>query len=129
MLYEDGLQTRDFIHVSDVVRANLLAMDKSEGDGHVLNVGTGIPVTIRHVAETLCRACGKSVAPHVTHQFRKGDVRHCYADLSRTGRLLGFCPKVRFEDGMEELIEWSRSVEARDGYDRARAELEAKGLL
>ena len=129
VLYEDGLQTRDFIHVSDVVRANLLAMEKSEADGQVLNVGTGVPVTIRHVAETLCRACGKALTPHVTHQFRKGDVRHCYADLSRISRLLGFSPQVRFEDGMSELIEWSRSVEAWDGYDRARAELEAKGLL
>jgi dTDP-L-rhamnose 4-epimerase len=128
VVYEDGLQTRDFVCVEDVVQANLLAMERDEADGQVFNVGTGRPLAIRTVAEILARAYGKSIRPDVTKKFRKGDVRHCYADNSRIRRLLGFTPGISFEQGIQSLIDWSQTVEAVDGFEKAKAELEAKGL-
>jgi dTDP-L-rhamnose 4-epimerase len=128
VIFEDGLQTRDFVSVQDVVAANLLAMERSDADGQVVNVGTGRPMTIRRVAEILAEACGKSIRPDITERFRKGDVRHCYADNSKLSDLLGFAPIVAFEEGIQELITWSQTAEAIDHFERAKAELEAKGL-
>jgi dTDP-L-rhamnose 4-epimerase len=128
VVYEDGLQSRDFVSVEDVVEANLLAMERSEADGQIFNVGTGRALTIRGVAEILAEAYGKSIRPDVTEKFRKGDVRHCYADNSKIQNLLGFSPKIAFEKGMEALINWSQTVEAVDHFEEAKAELEAKGL-
>ncbi len=128
VIYEDGLQTRDFVSVEDVVQANLLAMERSEADGEIFNVGTGRALTIRGVAEILADAYGKPIRPDVTHKFRKGDVRHCYADNTKIRRLLGFAPKIAFEQGIQALINWSQTVEAVDSFEKARAELEAKGL-
>ena len=128
VVYEDGLQTRDFVSVEDVVEANLLAMERSEADGQIFNVGTGRALTIRGVAEILAEAYGKSIRPDVTEKFRKGDVRHCYADNSKIRKLLGFSPRIDFEKGMEALISWSQTVEAVDYFEQAKAELEAKGL-
>jgi dTDP-L-rhamnose 4-epimerase len=128
VVYEDGLQSRDFVSVEDVVEANLLAMDRSEADGEIFNVGTGRPLTIRGVAEILAEAYGKPIRPDVTEKFRKGDVRHCYADSTKIQDLLGFSPKITFEQGMEALIRWSQTVEAIDHFEEAKAELEAKGL-
>jgi dTDP-L-rhamnose 4-epimerase len=128
VIYEDGLQTRDFVSVEDVVQANLLAMEHSEADGEIFNVGTGTALTIRGVAEILAKAYGKAIHPDVTKKFRKGDVRHCYADNAKLRRLLGFSPKFSFEEGIQGLIEWSQTAEAVDHFEEAKAELEAKGL-
>lgn len=129
VLYEDGLQTRDFVHIDDVVRANLLAMEKPEANGQALNVGTGRPTTIRAVAEALAEALGKRIGPEITRQFRKGDVRHCFADLSRITSVLGFTPAVPFQEGLRELVSWSLTVDAKDRFEQARAELKARGLV
>lgn len=128
VIFEDGLQTRDFVSVEDVVAANLLAMERSEADGQAVNVGTGRPLTIRGVAEILAEAYRKSIRPDITEKFRKGDVRHCFADNSKLRNLLGFSPKIPFEEGIRVLIEWSQAVEAVDHFEKARGELEAKGL-
>jgi dTDP-L-rhamnose 4-epimerase len=128
VIYEDGCQTRDFVSVQDVVEANLRAMERSEADDQAVNVGTGKPLTIRGVAEILAEAYGKSIPPDITEKFRKGDVRHCYADNTKLRSLLGFVPKIAFEQGIRELIAWSQTVEAVDHFEEAKAELEAKGL-
>lgn len=130
IIFEDGNQTRDFISVHDIASACLLALEKPEANYQVFNVGSGVPLPIRGVAETIAQISGRSeIAPEVTQQFRKGDVRHCYADITRIQSLLGFEPRISFEQGMQELIEWSRSVQAQDKTDDALAELRAKGLL
>ncbi|MEW6443410.1 MAG: SDR family NAD(P)-dependent oxidoreductase [bacterium] len=129
VLYEDGLQTRDFVSVHDVVKANLLAMERDEANGQILNVGTGRPVTIRAVAETLARVLGKAIGPEITFRFRKGDVRHCFADPARISTVLGFQPEVSFQDGVRDLVHWSRAVAAEDRFEQAREELEARGLV
>ncbi len=125
---EDGLQTRDFISVHDVADINLAVLENDAADGEVFNVGTGNPVSIKNVAETLATLLRVSIASDITHRFRKGDVRHCYADISKIQSVLGWTPKVSFEQGMQELIAWSLGQQAEDKFDQAFAELKAKGL-
>ncbi len=129
VVYEDGLQTRDFIFVKDIVAANVAAMKSSSGNYESFNVGTGDPKTILGIAEILSSLYGKSIQPLVMHRFRKGDVRHCYADISKIHSKLGWYPRCSFEDGMKELIEWSKKEESVDKFDEARRELEQRGLV
>ncbi len=128
LVFEDGLQSRDFIHVSDIVRANLLAMERDEADFGVFNVGTGRPSTVLDVAHALAEGLGVDIEPEIVNQFRAGDIRHCYADITRICQTLGFEPQVRFEDGMADLIDWVREQEGVDLVEQARAELEQRGL-
>jgi len=128
VLFEDGLQTRDFVHVSDVVAANLLALERDAAVGGVFNVGTGRATSIAAVAESLGRELGAGVGPEVTGRFRAGDVRHCSADITAIARELGFEPRIRLEQGIRELLTWLRSQAAVDRIDEARKELESRGL-
>lgn len=129
VIYEDGLQTRDFISVHDVARANMLAMESDKADYQQLNVGSGKPVTVRKVAEVLARLYGRDLAPEITGTFRKGDVRHCCSDNSKIRKLLNFGADVSFDEGMKELAKWSEKAEAVDLVGKATAELKGKGLL
>ncbi|MDD5557798.1 MAG: NAD-dependent epimerase/dehydratase family protein [bacterium] len=129
VIFEDGLQSRDFISVHDIVEANMLALARPEADGGAFNVASGRPTTVLGIAETINRLCGAAIAPEITMQFRKGDVRHCIADTSRIERAIGFRARVAFEDGMRELIRWSETAEAVDLVDKATAELRAKGIV
>ncbi|MBE7560768.1 GDP-mannose 4,6-dehydratase [bacterium] len=129
VIFEDGLQTRDFISVHDVVAALVAVMGSRKADYQVFNVGTGRPRTVLSVAEVLARVYGAELEPQVTEQFRKGDVRHCYADISRLTEATGWEPKVAFEDGMRELVDWSRTATAIDSFDKYRKELVAHGLI
>ncbi|MCK4245260.1 MAG: GDP-mannose 4,6-dehydratase, partial [Candidatus Omnitrophica bacterium] len=129
IIYEDGSQSRDFISVNDVVRANILAMEKKKADYQIFNVGSGKPTSILKIAERLVQATGKSIKPEITNKFRKGDIRHCFADIAKIKRLLGFQPKVNLKEGIEELVDWSRSVEAKDFFEKAAGELKKKGLV
>ena len=129
VIYEDGLQTRDFVSVHDIARANLLALEAGDYHYQAFNVGSGVPRTIEEVAELLASLYQKDVAPIITNKFRKGDVRHCYADISKIKSCLGFEPKMSFAIGMKELIEWAHEVEAEDRFDQAAQELAHKGLI
>lgn len=129
IVYEDGMQTRDFVSVHDVADANLLAMEKSAADYEIFNVGSGNPITIKNVADMLAKLYGKDIHPNITHKFRKGDVRHCFADISKIRRMLGFSPKISFEKGMKELIEWSKHAESIDKFEIASEELKKHGLV
>ena len=129
VVYEDGGQSRDFVSVDDVVAANLLALEKSGADYKALNIGCGVPTPIRAVAETLARLHGRpDMAPQITGTYRKGDIRHCYADITRARELLGYDPAITFEEGMFHLIEWARTAHASDKFDIAAKELSDKGL-
>lgn len=127
VVYEDGCQTRDFVHVSDVVRANLLIMAAEEANFGVFNVGTGRPVAIREVGELLARRLESDRRPQVVEQFRAGDIRHCVADIGRLERL-GYRPEVTLEEGMDEVLRWVGSQQAEDRFDEAQRELLARGL-
>lgn len=128
MIFEDGMQTRDFVSVHDIVQANLFAMQHEALSG-AFNVGTGQPRTIKEIAETLMGLCGKQITLKITAKFRKGDIRHCIADISQARARLGYTPQVTFEDGMRELIHWSETVQATDRVDEAYQELQRRGLV
>jgi dTDP-L-rhamnose 4-epimerase len=128
LIFEDGLQSRDFIYVSDIVQANILAMEKDEANYNFFNVGTGIKHTILDIANTIIELSGKDLEPETLNKFRSGDIRHCYADISKIGQKLGFEPQVSFREGMQELIEWSKNQTANDLSKKAQAELTEKGL-
>lgn len=131
LVFEDGQQTRDFIHVSDIARANAAAIERSEADGHAINIGTGNPRTIEGIAESLIELYGRSdsLEPDITGSYRSGDIRHCYADTSKAEDLLDFEPEMTFEDGMRELIEWAQGRDAADQFNQAHSELQEKGLV
>lgn len=129
IIYEDGLQSRDFISIHDIVEANLMAMEKEEANYEVFNVGTGQPLIISEIAQKLAILYGKDIEPVITNKFRKGDVRHCYADITKIKERLHWEPKVSFEEGMKELIEWAYGAEAIDKLDHAIEELKEKRLM
>jgi dTDP-L-rhamnose 4-epimerase len=130
VIYEDGKQTRDFISVHDVVNAVMLAIERSEADGQVINIGSGVPRRIGDVAQTIASLLDmEHVQPEITGHFRKGDVRHCYADIAKAQRLLGFESRVGWEEGLAEVIDWSRHALASDRFDEAAKELRDHGLL
>jgi dTDP-L-rhamnose 4-epimerase len=128
LVFEDGEQMRDFVSIHDIVRANLLAMSRPESNGEVINVGCGKPITILRVAELLAQSLGLQVKPKVTHKYRVGDIRHCYADLSKAKRLLGYEPQVSHEEGFRELAAWLQEQRAEDKAQTMLNELSAYGL-
>ncbi len=131
VIFEDGLQSRDFIHVSDVIQANLLAMEKRDADYDVFNVGTGRQTTILEVAEVLMKQLAPelNIQPKIEHAYRQGDIRHCFADISKIQERLGFVPRIRFADGVDDLVRWVRDRQASDAFDLAHLELKKRGLL
>ena len=128
MVFEDARQRRDFVSVHDVVQANLLAMQRSEGDGMALNIGSGDPITIGEVAQQLTRCLGAAVPAEITGKYRAGDIRHCFADISAAQRALGYTPRYKFGDGIVELVDWLRSQTAVDRAAQMVHELTAYGL-
>ena len=129
VIFEDGEQTRDFVHISDVVRANLLAVETDRADYQAVNIGTGRPISIRDVALMLARGLGREVEPEIVARYREGDIRHCVADITRARELLGYEPRVALEEGIPELLAWVREQEAADQVSRATAELESRQLV
>ena len=128
LVFEDGCQMRDFVSVHDVVRANMLAMESPQSDDQVINVGCGTPISIRQVAEILARSLKKDVQPVITEKYRAGDIRHCYADITRARTLLGYEPQITHEEGFRELAEWLSEQEAEDKAETMLKELNAYGL-
>lgn len=131
VIYEDGGQSRDFVHVTDVARANVLALESGpEADYQAYNVGTERAFTVKQVAEALrSYLCREDVPLEFPEKFRAGDIRHCIAGIGRIRKTLGFEPRVRFEDGVAELVEWVKQQQAEDRVSAAAAELEKKKLL
>lgn len=128
LIFEDGLQSRDFIHVSDIVQANLLALRNDQMNWQAFNVGTEEPVAVLDIAKTLLKIYKKDVSPRIVNQFRAGDIRHCFADIRKI-RAMGFTPKVSFSEGMKQLVEWSHNVKAIDLVERSTRELHTRKLL
>ena len=123
LVFEDGEQMRDFVSIHDIVRANILAMDSPASDGEVINIGCGKPIPIRRVAEILASSLGNELAPVITQKYRAGDIRHCYADISKARRLLGYEPQVTYEAGFRELAQWLKQQEAGEVEDKAETML------
>ncbi|NWJ41647.1 MAG: NAD-dependent epimerase/dehydratase family protein [Geothrix sp.] len=129
-IFEDGKESRDFIHVEDIAEAIRLCLESEATDGQTMNVGTGIPTSVWDMANQLVRAFGGASKTHLTAQYRLGDIRHCFADISLISRLTGFTPRVSLEEGLAGFARWVDSQPLpEDGLDRANRTLLDKGLM
>lgn len=128
-IFEDGKETRDFVYIDDVVDATIAGMEVPEANGHVFNVGTGIATDVVTVAQTLCKHYGIEVPLTVSGNYRLGDIRHNYADVSLAKNILGFESKWSFERGLEKFCSWVESQAVmEDKYDASIKEMRDKGL-
>lgn len=129
LIFEDGRQMRDFVHVSDIARACRLALTVPEAADQVLNVGSGRQYTVLEIAHAMAEVLGREeIEPEITGNYRVGDIRHCFADITLARRVLGYEPTMPFEQGLIELASWLEGQVACDRVAEARAELAARGL-
>ena len=129
-IFEDGRESRDFVYIDDVVDATIAGMEVSEANGHVFNIGTGIATDVLTVAKTLSRHYGKEVPLTVSGNYRLGDIRHNYADISLARKILKFHPKVSFDEGIRRFTEWvDRQELYEDNYESSLEEMKLKGLF
>ncbi len=127
--FEDNLQRRDFVSVHDVARACQLALETPAAEGQVFNIGSGQHYSILDIARMTGEVLQKShIQPEVSGQYRVGDIRHCFADISKASEILGYQPEVSIEKGLEELARWLEHQEAEDKVDVMRNELSSRGL-
>jgi dTDP-L-rhamnose 4-epimerase len=130
MIFEDGQQKRDFVHVRDVARAFRLALEQRSAAGHVINVGSGNAYSIADVATMLANAMGvPHLTPDIMGKARSGDIRNCFADISKARELLGFEPQFRLEESLDELANWVRQAQAVDRGAEMKRQLEERGLV
>jgi dTDP-L-rhamnose 4-epimerase len=129
LVFEDGEQTRDFVHVSDIVQANLLALETNKADYQAINIGTGVATSVRAVSRLLADGLGVDLEPEIVGKYREGDIRHCVSDISKARSLLGYEPQVTLERGIPELLSWVREQAAKDQVESATAELESRQLV
>jgi len=128
LIFEDGLQRRDFVSVYDVARACRLALEVDGAAGQAFNIGSGHAYTIREVAGLLGAILGRPIEPDICGKYRVGDIRHCFADITRAAEVLGYEPTVTLEDGLVELAEWLQDQAADDRVAQASRELASRGL-
>ncbi len=129
IIYEDGQQQRDFINIADLVQACRLAAETPQAAHQVFNIGSGESHTVLEIATRMAAVMGKShIQPQVVGKYRVGDIRHCFADISRARQVLGYAPQVSLQTGLEELAAWLEGQVAVDQVDEANLELEKRGL-
>lgn len=128
-IFEDGLESRDFVYIEDVVDATILGMVVPEANGHVFNIGTGVAIDVLTVANTLCEKYGIQVPITISGNYRLGDIRHNYADITSARQILGFEPKWNFSDGIQQFTNWVNQQEVQeDNYEASIEEMKKKGL-
>jgi dTDP-L-rhamnose 4-epimerase len=128
LIFEDGEQRRDFVSVYDIVQACRLALTVPEAAGQAFNVGSGQAISVKEVAALVRGVLGKDIEPEICGKYRVGDIRHCFADITRARTVLGYEPSVTIEEGMIELAEWLQHQAADDRVAEASRELAARGL-
>lgn len=129
LINEDGMQKRDFVSVYDVARACRLALETPEAGGHVFNVASGRQYTILDLGLRIARALGRNIDPEITGKYRAGDIRHCFADISKARDILGYVPRIELEEGLQDLAAWLEGQIADDRVAESRNELAARGLM
>lgn len=128
-IFEDGKENRDFVFIDDVADATILGMEVPAANGHVFNVGTGVATDVLTVAHTLCDKYGIQVPIIVSGNYRLGDIRHNFADITLAKQILGFNPKWNFSDGIEQFVKWVNQQEVQeDNYEASIEEMKKKGL-
>ncbi|AOC95294.1 dTDP-L-rhamnose 4-epimerase [Flavobacterium anhuiense] len=129
-IFEDGKETRDFVFIDDVVNATILGIEKEEANGEVFNVGTGVGTDVISVATGLIKNYNQEVAINISGNYRLGDIRHNFADLTKIKSKLGFEPKFNFEQGLEKFTNWVNTQQVEnDNYEKSISEMKAKGLF
>jgi dTDP-L-rhamnose 4-epimerase len=129
LINEDGYQSRDFVSVYDIARACQLALEVESAAGEAFNIGSGRNYTILEIADRMADVLGKKhIQAEITGKYRVGDIRHCFADISRARNVLGYEPRVTLEEGLAELAAWLEGRVAHDRVAEAQAELKARGL-
>lgn len=130
MIFEDGEQRRDFVHVRDVARVFGDALELPAAAGGTFNIGSGQDRSVTQVATALARAMGRNrIEPDIIGKARIGDIRHCFCDTSLAAERLGFHARHDFEHGLAELADWVAAQTAQDRVAQMRAELDARGLV
>lgn len=129
-IFEDGLESRDFVYIDDVVNATVAGIELENANNQVFNVGMGIPTTVIDVATSLMIGYNKKVPLNISGDFRIGDIRHNYADISKLKKLLDFTPSVTFDEGIKKFTDWVNVQEFEMiNYDRSLMEMKSKGLM
>jgi dTDP-L-rhamnose 4-epimerase len=129
-IFEDGRSTRDLIYIDDAVNATILAIEMTAANGEIFNVGTGVATEILTVAQTLMKNFKMEVPLNISGNYRLGDIRHNFADTGRINKILGFTPKVSFEEGARLFTEWVNGQEIPEsGYERSLEEMKRRGLF
>ncbi|QJR80584.1 NAD-dependent epimerase/dehydratase family protein [Alteromonas pelagimontana] len=129
VIFEDGQQRRDFVSVHDIAQACVKALESDAANGQVFNIGSGNNYSILELAEKVAAQLGKShLTPEVCGEYRVGDIRHCFGDISKAEKLLGYRPQVSLEQGLDELAQWLQKQSANDRVDSMRSELSSRGL-
>jgi dTDP-L-rhamnose 4-epimerase len=123
------LQSRDYIHVRDIARANLLAMESEHADYQIFNVGTGCRTSVRDVAQILMKELGVEFEPEVSNKYRTGDIRHCVADIAKISTVLKYSPSIALEEGISDVVSWVREEVADDKVENATRQLIESNLL
>lgn len=128
-IFEDGKETRDFVFIDDVVEATILGLEKDEANGQVYNVGTGIATDVITVANTLSKFYGREIPIKISGNYRLGDIRHNFADISKIKSELGFEPLWNFDKGIKAFASWVNEQEIpEDKYELSIEEMKNKGL-
>lgn len=128
-IFEDGLESRDFVFIDDVVQATILGLESERANNQVYNVGTGVTTDVISIANSLCNNYGGNVPLNISGNFRLGDIRHNFADISKIQTQLHFQPKWTFEAGIAEFCNWVNAQEVqKDNYDQSIEEMKKKGL-
>ena len=129
-IYEDGLESRDFVYIDDAVDATILGIEKDKANGHVFNVGSGVATTVKEVAESLKKSYNSDINISISRKFRFGDIRHNVADLKKVKDILGFVPKYDFQKGILKFVAWAKTQNIfEDKYEQSVQRLKEKGLI
>jgi dTDP-L-rhamnose 4-epimerase len=129
-IFEDGKESRDFVYIEDVVDATIAGMEVPAANGHVFNIGTGVATDVLSVAKTLCKHYGIEVPLTISGNYRLGDIRHNYADITLAKQILGFYPRWSFDAGIKQFTEWvNRQNLHTDNYEASLEEMKQKGLF
>lgn len=128
IIYEDGEQLRDFVHVKDVCSACKIVMNDERANYEVFNVGSGESISIKDISIKLAKHMGKDIQPEISNKYRIGDIRHCYANIDKL-KNIGYVPKYKFEDSLDELVSWVKQQNAKDDFEKMNKEMQAKGMV
>ncbi len=128
-IFEDGKQSRDFVSVHDIVTANLAVMQSKKADYQVFNVGSGSSISVAELGKAILSVMNSELQLKITNDYRKGDIRHCFSDILKIKKMVGWQPKVNFKTGLKELIEWGEKEQSKDLFEQAQKILKTKGVL